>query len=882
MKFPYRLRALFRKEELDQELSDELAFHLEKQIGQNIAAGMSPEEARYAALRTFGGVEQVKEECRDAWGVRFIETLLQDIRFGLRMLAKHPRFSIVAVLTLALGIGANTAIFSVVNGVLLRPLPYPDSDRLVQVHERSPLINELSVSYPNFLDWERMNRSFEGMAAYRRESLTFTGTSQPENITGAVVTANFLSVLGFEPLLGRTFAPDEDRQGARPVAMVSEGFWKRRFGGETAVLGSMVVLDGQTFTVVGIVPRDCHLLDPAEIVIPLWQWGRRRLLEMRGAHPGIHVVGRLKPGVSLAQARPDMESIAHNLAEAYPSTNKGTSTVVVPLKNNIVGDVRPMLLVLQAAVGFVVLIACANVANLLLARSLARKREVALRVALGASRGRIIRQLLTESVLMSLAGGGIGLLLASWGATPILAAVPGGLPRQEAIGLDGNVLLFTLGLSLLTGIVFGLAPALQSSRLDLQETLKGGGPSVAGGQHRTQSALVVGEVALALVLLVGAGLLIRTLQRLWDVNPGLDPQQVMTMQVALSPALLDDASAIRTAWRQLLDRVRSIPGIESAAVTTLVPLSGDSDEMPFWTGAQPPSSTAQMPVALTYFTTPGYLRTMGIPLLRGRYFTEQDSEISRKVVVIDDVLADHFFPGQDPVGEQLRLGMSAPMEIIGVVGHVKHWGLDADESAKIRDQFYVPLFQIPDQFMAQAKKGLTLVLRTRSNPLSVVSAVSKRVMGPGRDQPVYDVRSMEQLIAGSLARRRFLQMLLAIFAGLALTLAAIGIFGVVSYSVSQRTHEIGIRMALGAEGPDVMKSVVGRGLALALAGVAIGLVAALGLTHFIAGMLYGVRPSDPLTFVAVSLVLTCVALAACYLPARRATKVDPMVALRYE
>jgi predicted permease len=811
-----------------------------------------------------------------------MSTLLQDLKYGLRMLAKNPGFTAVAVITLALGIGVNTAIFSVVNGVLLRPLPYPNPDRLVQIYERSPQINELSVSYLNFLDWERVNRSFAGMAAYRGESFNFTGTGQPEHIPGAVVTANFLSVLGVEPLRGRTFTPDENQPGANPVAMVSEGFWKRSFAGDTAVLGKSVVLDGQAYTVVGIVPGDCQLLGPAEVVTPLWQWRRRMQLESRESHPGIRVVGRLKPGVSLAQARADMENIAHNLAAAYPKTNEGTSTTVVPLKNNIVGDVRPMLLLLQAAVGFVVLIACANVANLLLARSVARKREIALRVALGASRGRVIRQLLTESVFVSLAGGGIGLLLAYWGSAPILAAVPGGLPRQEAIGLDGNVLLFTLGLSLLSGIVFGLAPALQSSRSDLQETLSAGGRSVAGGQHRTQSALVVAEVSLALVLLAGAGLLIRSLQRLWDVNPGLDPQQVLTAQVALSPTLPDDPSAIRIAWRQLLDRVRNIPGIESAAVTILVPLSGDDNEMSFWTSGQPPSSMAQMPVALGYITTPGYLRTMGIPLLRGRSFTEQDTENSPKVVMIDEVLATHFFPGQDPVGKQLQLAGFGPMEIIGVAGHVKHWGLDADDGAKIRDQLYFPFFQIPDQFMAMSKMGLRLVVRTSSNPLGVVSAVSEQVMGPGRDQPVYNVGSMEQLIAGSLARRRFLRMVLVIFAGLALTLAAIGIFGVMSYSVSQRTHEIGIRMALGAERRDVLKQVVGRGLALTLSGVTIGLIAALGLTRFVAGMLYGVRPTDPLTYLLACLLLTGVALLASYLPARRATKVDPIVALRYE
>ncbi|MBZ5514175.1 MAG: ABC transporter permease [Acidobacteriia bacterium] len=877
-----RLRALFAKNQVERELDDELRFHLEKQIEVNVAAGMRPEEARTAALRSFGGVEQVKEECREAWGLRFIEILIQDVRYGLRMLAKNPGFTAVAVLTLALGIGANTAIFSVVNGVLLRPLPYPEPDRLVRIYERSAQFNVMSVAYPNFLDWERTNRSFAGLAAYRGESFNFTGTGQPEQIPGAVVAANFFSVLDVKPLLGRTFTSDEDRQGANPVAMVSEGLWKRRFGSSTAVLGKSLELDGQAYSIVGIVPRDCRLLDPAEAITPLWQWRRRMQLESREFHPGIQVVGRLKPGVSLAQAQADMDSVAHSLAQAYPKTNEGQGTAIVPLKNAIVGDVRAMLLLLQAAVGFVVLIVCANVANLFLARSVARRREVAVRVAVGASRARLIRQFLTESVIVGLAGGALGLLLASWGIPPLLAAVPGGLPRREAVGLDGSVLLFTLAVSLLTGILFGLAPAFESSRSDLQEALKEGGRSAVGGHRRTQSVFVVSEVALALVLLAGAGLMIRTVQRLWDVNPGLNPQHVLTMQVALSPTLPNDPSAIRIAWHQLLDRVRNIPGVESAAVTILVPLSGDDNEMSFWTSGQPPSSMAQMPVALGYITTPGYLRTMGIPLLRGRSFTEQDSESSLKVVMIDEVLATHFFPGQDPVGQQLQLAGFGPLEIIGVAGHVKHWGLDADDSAKIRDQLYFPFFQIPDQFMAQSKMGLRLVLRTGSNPISMVSAVSRQVMGLGRDQPVYNVGSMEQLIAGSLARRRFLRMLLVIFAGLALTLAAIGILGVISYSVSQRTHEIGIRMALGAERRDVLKLVLGRGLVLALSGVAIGLVAALGLTHFLASMLYGIRPADPLTLIGVVILLLGVALLASYIPARRATKVDPMVALRYE
>ena len=811
-----------------------------------------------------------------------MSAILQDLRFGLRMLAKNPGFTAVAVLTLALGIGANTAIFSVVNGVLLRPLPYSEPDRLVEIYERSAQISELSDSYLNFLDWEKSNRSFAGMAAYRGESFNLTSAGETEQIPGAVVTANFFSVLGVNPLEGRAITPDEDRQGASPVAMLSEGLWTRRFGRDAAILGKSVVLDGRAFTVVGIVPEDCQLLGSAEVVTPIWQWGRRKMLEGRESHPGIRVVARLKAGVSVGQARADMENIAGNLAQTYPKTNEGLSTTVVPLKTDIVGEVRPMLLLLQAAVCFVLLIACANAANLFLARSVARRREVALRAALGASRARVIRQFLTESLLVSVAGGALGLLLASWGIAPLLAAVPGGLPRREAVGLDGSVLLFTLLVSLLTGILFGLAPALQSSRSDLRETLKEGGRSAVGGHHRTQSIFVVSEVALAVVLLAGAGLLIRTLQHLWDVNPGFDPQHVLTTRVSLSPTLPNDASSIRIAWRQLLGRVQSISGVKFAALTLLIPMSGDSDNIPFSTSDQPPSLWTQMPVALTYFSTPGYLRTMGVPLLRGRDFTEQDSESSPKVVVIDEVLAEHFFPGQNPIGKQLRLAGFAPAEIIGIAGHVKHWGLDSDDGAKIRDQVYFPFFQIPDSFMALAKTGLILVVRSDSSPLSALAAVRKQVMGPGSDQPVYDVSSMEQLVSGSVARRRFLRMVLVVFAGLALALAAIGIFGVISYSVSQRTHEIGIRVALGAKKRDVLRLVVGRGVVLTLVGVTIGAGAALGLTHFLAGMLYGVRPTDPVTYLLACLLLTGVALLASYLPVRRATRVDPMVALRYE
>ena len=810
-------------------------------------------------------------------------SVLQDVRHGLRLLAGSPGFTLVAIITLGLGIGATTAIFSVVNAVLLQPLAYPSPDRLVRIYERSVQLDaQLSVSYPDFVDWQHANRSFEGLAAYRGENFNFSGASQPEQIAGAIATGNLFTVLGLPPQRGRSFTPDEELPDGPPVALISEGFWRRRLGSNPGVLGMSLALDGRAYAIVGVVSGVEPLLGQAEVIAPLAQWRRRADLERRETHAGLQVVGRLKPGVSLAQARAEMDAIALRLAAAYPGSNQGQVATVVLLKSDLVGGVSTMLLLLQAAVAFVLLIACANAANLLLARSVARKREMALRMALGAGRRRVVQQLLVESVLIGLAGGAVGLVLAAWGRSPLLAAVPGALPRSGEVALDAGVLLFTLVVSLLTGVVFGLAPALHSARSDLGEVLKEGGRGMVGGQRRTQRLFVASEIALALVLLAGAGLLIRTLQRLGDVNPGLDPRHVLTMQVALSPTLSEDPAKIRTAWHQLLDGVRRVPGVTSAAVTLLVPMSGDDHEMPFWVGNRTPASLAETPMALTYIATPGYLRTMGVPLLRGRYFTDEETERSPRVVVIDEVFARDFFPGQDPIGRQVQLYMLGPVEIVGVVGHVRHFGLDADDVAKYRDQLYFNFFQIPDQYMAQSQVGLRLVLRTSADPLAAAAAVGRQVMGPGRDQPIYNVRSMEQLIAGSLARRRFLRMVLVVFAAVALALAGVGIYGVASYSVSQRANEISVRTALGATRGDILALMVREGAALTLAGTAAGLVGALLLTKMLKSMLYGVGPADPLTLVSVALVLALVALLACYVPARRATEVDPVTALRSE
>jgi len=808
-------------------------------------------------------------------------TFIQDLRYGLRMLAKNPGFTAVAVLTLALGIGANTAIFSVVNGVLLRPLPYADPGRLMTVYETSREFGQMSVAYPNFLDWRRENHAFTDIAAYRGDDFNFTGSGQPEHLRGEFVSASLLPLLGVNPLLGRNFMPQEDREGASGVVMLTYGLWKRRFGADPNILGKTMTLNARSYKVIGVLPSDFGFRRRAELYVPIAQYLSIELND-RENHPGLNVVGRLKPDVTMAAAQAEMTSIGRALAQQYPKTNGGHGVAVVEMKDDMVGHIRPTLLLLLGAVGCVLLIACANVANLLLARSTARSREFAIRVALGADRPRVVRQPLTESVLLALGASVFGLMLADWGTRLVLAAVPNSLPRSQEIGLDPHVLLFTLALSVLTGVLFGLAPAFHSSSVNPQESLKEGARGSGGGRHRAEGVFVALEVGLAVVLLAGAGLMIQSIWRLWRVDPGFNTRHLLTTQVALSPTVMASPAAIRLAYQQLLDRVASIPGIQSASIASLIPLSDSDSEIAFWPGSglQPPQD--QMSSAMFYIGTPDYLRVMGIPLREGRFFTDQDTLASAPVVVIDDVMAKHLFPGQDAVGKQFSLIELGPVQIVGVVGHVKHWGLDSDDTAKIRDEIYFPFMQVPDKFMPEAVAGLTLALRTAPDPLSVVSAVRAQVAGPTEDQPIFGVQTMEQIISDSLAERRFTLLLLIIFASTALVLAAVGIYGVMSYAVSRRTHELGVRLALGASRREILRLVVGEGMVLAAIGTVVGLTAALGLTRLMASLLYGVRPADPETLAAVSLLLAGIALLACYIPARRATKVDPMVALRYE
>ncbi len=808
-------------------------------------------------------------------------TLLEDLRYSLRLFKRSPGFTLVAGIALALGIGANTAIFSVVNGVLLQPLPYPEPSRLMMVYETSREYHHSSIAYPNFQDWRRDQHSFTGMAAYRSDDFNFTGSGQPEHLTGEYVSASFLTLLGANPMLGRDFLPQEDQQSGAPVTILTYGFWKRRFAGDPHVLGRTMTLNARSYTVIGVLGPGYCFRQQTDLLVPLGQWNALELYD-RSTHPGLHAVARLKPGVTQAAAQAEMTSIATHLAQEYPKSNEGHSIAILPLKDDMVGDIRPTLLLLLGAVGFVLIIACANVANLLLARATARRREFAIRTALGADRGRVIRQLLTESVLLSVAAGALGLLLAFWGTHLVLAAMPGTLPRSQDVGLDPYVLAFTLAVSILTGILFGLAPAFHSSNVNPQESLKEGARGSGGGRHRAEGVFVALEVGLAVVLLVGAGLMIQSIWRLWNVNPGFDIHNILTAQVALSPQVMNSPAGIRTAYQQMLERLSGAPGVSAAAISNLLPLGDDDNEIPFWLGrgAQPPED--QMSSALFYITSPDYLRTMGIPLREGRFINERDTTASPAVIVIDDVMARHVFPGQDPVGKQINLMILGPVQIVGVVGHVKHWGFDSDDTAKIRDELYFPFMQVPDKFMTEAVAGINLAVRTRTEALSMVSVVRAQVAGPTEDQPIFGVQTMEQMISSGLAERRFTMLLLIIFASTALVLAAVGIYGVMSYAVSRRTHELGVRMALGATRGDVLRLVVREGMALALAGTAAGLVAALGLTRYLHSLLYGVHPADPMTLLFVSVALGSVAFVASFVPAWRATRVDPMAALRCE
>jgi len=810
--------------------------------------------------------------------------LLQDVRYAFRTLRKSPGFTAVVVCTLALGIGANTALFSVVNGVLLNPLPYSHASQLTALYEKNAGIAKAPISYLNFLDWQRNSKSFASMAIYRHADYNLTAGARAERVNGLMVSADFLNTLSVHPALGRDFNPSDDLLGAQPVVMLSDGFWHRHFGGDPAVIGKALDLDGGSYTIAGILPPGFSFYDiDRDIFVPIGRWDNPSFRDRR-LDISSHAVGRLRPGVTPSQASAEMDSIAQNLAVAYPEADKGVGVTVIPMAEDLVGNVRPVLLMLLAAVGFLLLIACTNVASLMLARSIRRSGEFALRVAIGARRRRIVMQLLTESLIVAGLGGLSGILLAMFGTRAVLKALPTALPHSGNIAIDARVLLFTLGVSLLGGIGFGLVPAFKSSKVNLQQVLRQNTQGAGGARHQIQGLLVAFELAMALVLLAGTGLMLRSLAALWRVNPGYNPDHAITFSISLPSNSKTTVAETRERLRHFSDSMRAIPGVEAVSVTLgSRPMIHDS-EAPFWIkGQSKPASNNDMLQSMFYLVEPGFQKAMGITLVRGRFVSEQDDENAPIKIDIDEAFARMYFPNQDPIGKYVNLsGFDVEAEIVGVVGHIRQWGPGNDPKSAVEAQFFYPFKQLPPSLMRLAASGVAVVLRTQDDPVAIMGPVRHAVAVFNPSAVVYGEETMNEVIAKSLAARRFSMILLCLFAGIALVLSCVGIYGVISYLVQERTREIGVRMALGAQRGDVLLLVLRQGAAMALLGVVAGVLLALGLTRLIGGQLYGVRPYDPLTYLSVGLVLMVVALAACYIPARRAAQVDPLVALRYE
>ncbi|MDQ3258261.1 MAG: ABC transporter permease, partial [Acidobacteriota bacterium] len=760
-------------------------------------------------------------------------TLWQDIRFALRMLWKSWNVTAVIVVVLALGIGVNTAIFSVVNATLLRPLPYSEPDRLVRLSEDSPQVPQMSISYPNFLDWREQSTVFSGIAAMQFRSLNLVGAGEPERLSGRAVSASFFDLLGVKTALGRNFIADEDRPGANRACLISDGLWQRRFGSEAGIVGKQLTLSGDIYTVIGVLPESYRFGTPTDVFVPIGL--RADQMMERGSHPGIYAIARLKPGVTIEAARAEIIGIAERISAQYGM--QGNSATLTPLHEFFVDDVRTSLLVLLGAVGFVLAIACANVANLLLARAASRRKEVAIRTALGAGRWRIVRQLLTESVLLSLLGGVVGLLLAVWGIDALRAASADSLPTTAEVKLDSSVLLFTLLVSLVTGVIFGLAPALGASKTDMNETLKEGGRGSTGGKRGglVRSLLVISEVALSLVLLVGAGLLIKSFLNILNTDPGFNARNLLTMQLSVR-AEKNESGKVLNFFNEVNERIAALPGVEAAAYSNGLPLTGASDTS-FAIEGRPQPEPGKQPQTMFYVTSPGYLKAMGIRLVKGRFFTAQDTQRSPHVAVIDEAFARQQFPDEDPIGQRIAgEGDNPSAEIVGVVAHVKHFGLDADE--RIKSQLYLPFNQASAEVLPRIAGRMNLVLRTTVDPLSLAAAVRREVQAIDPNQPVYSVSTMEETLDRSLVGQRLSTTLLALFAVVALILASVGIYGVVSYAVTQRTHEIGIRIALGAVPRDILRLVVGHGMKLIIIGIIAGLAMSFVLTRLLASILF--------------------------------------------
>jgi putative ABC transport system permease protein len=865
-----RIKAIWMRSQLDRDLNDELAFHLAMREEENRRAGIAPEEARYAARRQFGNTSNLKERTRQMWTFVSLEGLLQDVRFAFRTLRKNPGFTAVAVLTLALGIGANTAIFSVVNGVLLNPLPYKDPQLLVAARHTDSLLN--------VIDTQRLTRSFSRGGAINTVDMDYTSGAEPIQIQAGFVDAGFLETLGISPMLGRLISTAEDVKGGPRVIVVSYAFWQNFLSSDPQAVGKTIMLSGNDYTVIGIMPASFALpRDHADVFVSLWV-----AYPEAAAFRGVHFMNsywRLKPGVTLAQAQADILAIDRHLAEQYPDTERNRETQLLPLQEFVVGEVRTGLLVLFGAVGFVLLIACANFAGLLVARTMSRRPELVIRAALGAGKPRLIRQALVESLLLAILGGATGLLLAEWGTRLLLSFKPAALARFSGIQLDARVLIFVFGVSVLTGIVFGIAPAGSAANADFAEALKdGGGRTTAGpSSHLLRKLLVIAEFALALVLLVGAGLLIKGFARLSSVNPGFNPQNVISMHLQLPAARYADIPPQTQFRRELLTRLNSLPGVQAAMVTD-VPFGGNYLTHSIVIDGRPPVLVGAEPHVQTLSVMGDYFRVMQIAIRAGRGFTDVDREGQPLVAIVNETFVRRFFPHENPLGARIDWGRAKLphnwMTIIGVVNDVKHSGLGVPADPAV----YAPFPQSDEAW----RRWMTLTIRSPGSPTGLVEEVKKKVWSLDRQIPVSDILSMESLMAVSLAQERFNTLLLGLFAALALTLAAVGIYGLMAYSVNQRTHEIGLRIAMGARSRDIFQLVVADGAKLAFLGIAIGIVAALALTQLMATLLFEVKPTDPATFAAVAILLAFVGLLACYIPARRATRVDPMETLRYD
>jgi putative ABC transport system permease protein len=879
------LRVTLQDSRMESEMDAELRFHLETYAEDLVRSGLPRHEAMRQARLEFGGIDRTKEECREARGARLFETLVQDLSYGVRLMLRTPGFTVIAVTALALGIGANAAIFSVVNAVLLRPLDYKDPDRLVTIlhYGTGP------VAVANYLDWRDQSRSFEAIGAADYWSPNLTGRDSPEHLRGLRVTQSVLPMLGIKPLIGRLFVPGEDQKGAEHEVILSYGLWQRRFSTDANVLGGTIALDGEAYTIIGVMPREFKFAPFWATHAELWApnaFGER--VHNRGGN-SLRIFARLKPGVTLAQARAEMATITARLEQQYPGTNR--HVVVTPLKEKVVGQVEAPLLVLLGAVGFVLLIACANVAHMLLARAAARQKELAVRAALGARRSRLIRQFLTENLILAAAGGAAGLLLALWGTHALIALSPANIPRVDAITMDSRVVLFLLAITVLTSVAFGVAPAMQASAVNLSNTLKQSGRGMSDGirRNRLRSFLVASEFALALMLLIGAGLMIRSFLALQLVDPGFNPHNVLAMVVSVAGSKEAEPGRREIFYRQLLERVRALPGVESAAGINHLPLAGDLWDWPFVIEGRPKPGPGESPDAIYRIVTPEYFRSMRLPLLRGRDISVADNESTPGVVIINERAAQTYWPGENPLGKRISFDgnekdPSAWLTVIGIVRDAKQ----GDWRATPDPEVYLAAFQNHD-FLGDSLKEIgthmtyiTLVVRTAGDPGALAPAIKNSVWSLEGNLPISEVVTMDRVVTDKNAQSRFEMLILGTFAAVALVLAAVGIYGVMSYSVSRRTHEIGVRISLGASRTDVLQLVVREGMALALLGSGVGLGGAIVLSRLMTKLLYGVAPTDPLTFVAVASLLIVVALTATFIPARRATRVDPMVSLRCE